>query len=58
MKPTKVEGVQCRCCGALLSDEDAEGLESHGLETGLELWQCPECMEVYQDRTEAKDCCE
>lgn len=57
MKPTKQEGAQCRCCGQLLSDEDAEGLEAHGLDTGLQLWQCSECMEVYEEKDDAKECC-
>lgn len=57
MKATKQEGRQCRCCGQLVSEEDADGLEAHGYENGLELWQCGECMEVYDDRDEAKGCC-
>lgn len=57
MRPTKVEARQCRCCGALVSEEDGDGLEAHGYDDGLQAWACEDCGEVYEDRTEAKECC-
>lgn len=50
LEPQKICAARMPCCEDLFNEEDVETFD--------ELWMCGECGVVYEDKDEAKECCQ
>lgn len=56
MSPTRVEAFECPVCSELV-DVDEQTTHLNDCLDFIEAWKCDECDAVYEEKSEANECC-
>jgi hypothetical protein len=60
-KVKQIKAIECPGCGDFFPEDDYEDhltTEQCGFPEAQEAWQCQECDAIYDERDEAKECCD